>query len=438
MFNRNPSAPQITVVDSIMGAGKSTWLINHLNQEYADISTRTPGNPPKKYVVIVHDLSEVDRFTAACPALGFKDPQPVYGRKLYGLQALAEAGENIVTTHALFQRLTPEAIESFRSWGYTLMIDEVLSAVEVFDKLQPKDRAMLFEAGYVSTEKTTGRLCWNEDRHGSYPATGRFNDIRELCDIGSIVLFNNTALLWEFPSEFLKAFKHIYVLTYMFEGSLMAAYLKSQGYDYETKSVSKDMKELIDISETDESDIKAELRELITVYEGTMNDIGKTPSKGKARPLSSSWYKNANNTVLSKLKASTQNFYRKVAGTPASDNMWTVYKNVSKKLKGTGYARQWTPANLKATNKWVDKRSLAYLCNFHLHPSISNYFTSRAIPVSNDLYALSEMVQWLWRSQIRRGDPIHVYIPSQRMRELLIDWLNADNTAHLLEMRKAA
>ena len=34
------------------------------------------------------------------------------------------------------------------------------------------------------------------------------------------------------------------------------------------------------------------------------------------------------------------------------------------------------------------------------------------------------MIQWIFRSQIRQYKPINIYIPSERMRELLIDWLN--------------
>ncbi|MBV2126115.1 MAG: hypothetical protein KUF75_13245 [Candidatus Thiodiazotropha sp. (ex Ctena orbiculata)] len=297
---------------------------------------------------------------------------------------------------------------------------------------------MLVDAGYLSADDSTGRLRWNDDLHSVYPADGRFNDIKKLCNIGSLVLFNDTTLLWEFPSEFLKAFRQIYVFTYMFEGSPMAAYLKNQGYDYVTKSVSKDMRGLIDIDKVDESDIKARLRELITVYMGPMNHIGNTTGRGKAKPMSAGWYKNADNALLNQLKASTQNFFKKVADTPASVNMWTVYKSVSKKLKGARYARQWTPVNLKATNDLIDKRSLAYLCNVHFHPSISNYFNDRKVPISNDLYALSELVQWLWRSQIRRGDPIHIFIPSQRMRDLLAAWLNTDSILELKEMCQAA
>ena len=43
------------------------------------------------------------------------------------------------------------------------------------------------------------------------------------------------------------------------------------------------------------------------------------------------------------------------------------------------------------------------------------------------LLALSEMLQWVWRSAIRDDKPINLYIPSRRMRELLIDWINTTN-----------
>jgi hypothetical protein len=44
--------------------------------------------------------------------------------------------------------------------------------------------------------------------------------------------------------------------------------------------------------------------------------------------------------------------------------------------------------------------------------------------MDQELYALSEMVQFIWRSRIREGKEIMVYVPSKRMRTLLTDWLN--------------
>ena len=40
------------------------------------------------------------------------------------------------------------------------------------------------------------------------------------------------------------------------------------------------------------------------------------------------------------------------------------------------------------------------------------------------MFALSEMLQWIWRSRIRQGESINIYVPSKRMRNLLLDWLN--------------
>ena len=55
---------------------------------------------------------------------------------------------------------------------------------------------------------------------------------------------------------------------------------------------------------------------------------------------------------------------------------------------------------------------------------MKNYFLAYGVEVQEDVYALSEMIQWIWRSAIRDGEEIWVYIPSNRMRALLENWLN--------------
>jgi hypothetical protein len=34
------------------------------------------------------------------------------------------------------------------------------------------------------------------------------------------------------------------------------------------------------------------------------------------------------------------------------------------------------------------------------------------------------MIQWIWRSAIRDGEEVYLYIPSKRMRTLLTDWMD--------------
>ena len=52
------------------------------------------------------------------------------------------------------------------------------------------------------------------------------------------------------------------------------------------------------------------------------------------------------------------------------------------------------------------------------------FYELHGIEVDEDTYALSIMVQWIWRSAIRDGQEVYLYIPSSRMRNLLINWMN--------------
>jgi hypothetical protein len=52
--------------------------------------------------------------------------------------------------------------------------------------------------------------------------------------------------------------------------------------------------------------------------------------------------------------------------------------------------------------------------------------------MSEDIYALSEMIQVLWRTAIRNDEPVMFYIPSERMRGLFHLWLSTNNTAQLV------
>ena len=56
-------------------------------------------------------------------------------------------------------------------------------------------------------------------------------------------------------------------------------------------------------------------------------------------------------------------------------------------------------------------------------PAVAVYMqTSQSF---KDAYALTELIQWVWRSRVRNGHPITLYLPSPRMRTLLKDCLLA-------------
>ena len=140
----------------------------------------------------------------------------------------------------------------------------------------------------------------------------------------------------------------------------------------------------------------------------------------------------------------------------SNEILWTCPKQYYGKLKGKGYIciRRLTPeekslpetertkiekrlscflsSNAKATNDYKDRAVLAYCVNMFLNPYIKKYFQKKnlkdgtQIEVKEELFALSCMLQWIYRSQIRDDKETTVYIPSRRMRNLLERWLKLE------------
>ena len=47
--------------------------------------------------------------------------------------------------------------------------------------------------------------------------------------------------------------------------------------------------------------------------------------------------------------------------------------------------------------------------------------------MDENAYTLSNMIQFIWRPNIRQGGEVDVYVPSSRMRELLLDFMRSNN-----------
>ena len=93
-------------------------------------------------------------------------------------------------------------------------------------------------------------------------------------------------------------------------------------------------------------------------------------------------------------------------------------------LKVSNYLTSFLEMTARATNLYSDRDSCAYLINRFENPVIKQYFRKNGLDVNDNIFALSELIQWLFRSAIRKGKPINLYIPSKRMRSLLTAWLN--------------
>ena len=124
------------------------------------------------------------------------------------------------------------------------------------------------------------------------------------------------------------------------------------------------------------------------------------------------------------LKNATGNFFKNYTKTKSNENLWTCFKDYKNLISGKGYAKGFLSSNIRATNEYRDRIAVAYLVNKFFNPYVKNFFTLNGVEVNEDAFAVSEMLQFIWRSAIRDSKEIWLYIPSSRMRMLLESWID--------------
>mgnify|MGYP001370307100 CR=1 FL=1 len=92
--------------------------------------------------------------------------------------------------------------------------------------------------------------------------------------------------------------------------------------------------------------------------------------------------------------------------------MWTTFNSYKKDVKGKLYSRNnvnFVPCNAKGTNKYRNKKALAYLINFFITPDIKKFITHYDINFDEDLFALSALLQWIWEVKLEMETYTNIY-----------------------------
>lgn len=396
---------KITVIDSIMGSGKSSWAIQKMNEDKDGL-----------YVYITPFLSEVQRIKENCNSKRFVEPKNLGNGKLDSFNDLLKKGRNIASTHALFKMADEDTKDLINANEYTLILDEVMDVVTQIS-LEKDDLPSMLELDLITIHENR-RVEWNSDKDDY---RGKYSDIKIMCKNNSVFMVNNCLMMWTFPVSVFESFKEVYVLTYKFKGQIQRYYYDLYDVCYEYKSVrlnkSTNKYEVVEYIENDDL---SEIKKLIHIIPDTdkINRVGD-----EKYAFSKSWL-SRKEVMYDTVKKNLENYFRNKIKSKAKDNMWTTFKDYKGKLSGVRYTKGFVSINSRATNDYVEKKNLAYCANVFLNPIVEHFFKQNDVSVDEDTYALSELIQWIWRSQIRRGDEINLYIPSRRMRNLFLDWLN--------------
>ncbi|MDY4127629.1 hypothetical protein [Peptostreptococcus porci] len=400
----------ITIVDAPCGYGKTSWAINFMNEEKFD-----------RFIYITPFLDELKRVVKSCDEREFIQPNEKLGKgsKRNHFYDLVETGVNVCSTHALFRGVSPKVIDTIKEMEYILILDEVADVVENLD-ISKRDIQILINEKIISIADDN-KVEWIDEEY-----IGKFSFLKNPIKNGDVYLYNNTMILWTFPCDIFKAFKHVYVMTYLFKGQIQRYYYDLNKLEYEYKSVefiktngvgskARKIYELTNYKEIN----GVQYKELINIYDGKLNDIGKDKYS-----LSKTWYDKASKKELMKnMKNNTYNYFKNILKSKSKLNIWTTFEDYKNQCKGEGYTNGFVACNARATNEYKNRTNCAYLCNRYYNPMIKQFFIDKGVSIDEDTWALSELIQWLFRSAVRENNSINLYIPSERMRRLLSEWL---------------
>lgn len=409
------SEKHLYVTDSFIVTHNTTAAINYMN-----------AHPNDKFIFITPYLDEAKRIRDNCPDLDFVEPSnkiSQYGfRKGAHTAALIKQGRNITSTHQAFKSYTDEMLQDIQERGYTLFLDECISLIET-SSVKKTDLKTLLETGLIKDTGISYEFTL-KDYDG-----GVFTPIKEIFGDHPVSKLNSndeteSFFYWTLSPELISSFRDVYILTYLFEGQGLEHYLRINNLSYEKTNVVLDG-ECLKFGDDNiyTPQYVKNLPNMIHIVEGKLNDIGDERNN-----LSKAWL--AKNTEgIRRLKLNLYNYFVNMhRESKPNERLWSTYMSFKDDLTGKGYARSFLAFNARATNEYRECRYLAYAVNIYMNVAEKLVYSMNGIKVDEDAYALSIMLQWIWRSAIRDGKEIELYLPSKRMRTILTNWIKNVST----------
>lgn len=427
---------EFIVYDALCGSGKTTKVKNYIldnpNERFIYISPflkesyKLAGIEYEELdddvVPKISNLTGLLEYDETNPVskLRFKYPDRKKGRgsKETSLSHLMSSGFNITSTHQLFTHMSINSLEGAEQ--FTLIIDEALSVYEESNAVGKTEVKKLLEIGilYLDCDGITLRFDRdkfgiNSDYKGDKVEGTAYEALAAMCDLSQLLLIDGKTIVWEMSADMLRKFKKVIICTYLFEGQLFSSYLKKHGIEYEINKFGKqpqEVKHLFDV-----------------VDDSHLNMIGADDyalsksyfEKPSTRQVARDVCRKHLNTVMRKWGAKTDN------------RLFTCFKTDKSFIGDKRYTKNWLPFNCRATNEFKDVEHVAYLVNVFPSPILIKAAHGKDTEFNDDIHALGELLQFLYRGCLRENKPMKIYLPSSRMRKLLFKWLDGGFTKNV-------
>ena len=404
-------ANKIEILDAVMGSGKTTGMIKWMKD-----------NPQYRFMYVSPLLSEVDyRIPTECAELSFKSPETTHKKtKSQHLLDLLEEGENVSFTQSLFMNMSKEHLMWIEENEYVLIIDEEIDFIEPYrGSFGTGDIITLERHNHIYIEEDNlGKVVWNWSACEDFIYT----NLKRMCEMEMLHVSkrDRSMMVLHLPVSLVTHSHRTIVMTYRYDGSVMDMFMRMRGL----KSIPFTEITLLKT----EAEVKQQACDLITIR----NLRSTREFKRKNYNLTSHWY-------LQKAKPrhlyDVQKAILQACKTDIKDNvMYTLPKELvlpertSPKIKIKGYSAKecFLYCATRATNDFSHKKTLVHAFNRHPIQPVYVYLSDYGFPVYRDEYALSECIQWVWRSAIRNGEEITIFFLSSRMEGIFKMWLDGN------------
>ncbi len=429
-------------LDSPPGSGKTTAIIKYVNE---CVSKRAFEDNNKRFLIVTPYTDELDDICSetACT-------QPITP-KAQDIKRLIIQGVDICCTHSLFvSYFDTETLGLIKDSDkdYILIIDEelpVLSPITGNRRQYSKDKDLpkritvfalkdfnLACEGMLLLKTENNRLKWNYNHdYSKDKEKSMFDEIEKRLQLYDLFKDDESSVIQVMKKEVWELFSSVTFCSYRLKESYLAYYcqllnIRIKWYhlnkDHEiTKGYLESKPEGLDRIElfTTDSPLSVNKRNYELLHDISYSKTWYTNNIDS----STGWLSDPARALFNEFRNWRENRVPKGKG---NKYYWTCYKGFEDMVTGKKLSKKkWVACNIRATDDYSDCYTVGYLVNRFPNVSLEHFLSRRGINVNQKEIALSEFIQFLWRSNIRIKDSkekVFAFVPSKELYDSFISW----------------